>query len=74
LSSIARAARAARGGRERGLVVHKLIEEVLTGETPEQAEALETRARTLLLQLDVTGADRSDPTSTVSEGSAPVSD
>jgi exodeoxyribonuclease-5 len=40
-----------RGSRERGLVVHKLLEEVLTGETPEQHEALETRARTLLVQL-----------------------
>jgi exodeoxyribonuclease-5 len=39
------------GGRERGLVVHKRLEEVLTGETPEQAEALETRARALLAQL-----------------------
>lgn len=47
-----------RGGRERGLVVHKLIEEVLTGETPEQAEALETRARTLLLQLGMSEAAR----------------
>jgi exodeoxyribonuclease-5 len=26
------------GGRERGLILHKLMEEVLTGETPE-AEA-----------------------------------
>jgi ATP-dependent helicase/nuclease subunit A len=40
-----------RGSRERGLVVHKLLEEVLTGETAEQAEAPETRARTLLVQL-----------------------
>lgn len=42
---------AIRGSRERGLVVHKLFEEVLTGETAEQAEALETRARALLVQL-----------------------
>ena len=47
-----------RGGRERGLVVHKLLEEVLTGETPEQAEALETRARTLLIQLGIAEAAR----------------
>jgi exodeoxyribonuclease-5 len=34
------------GGRERGLVVHKLIEEVLTGETEEGADTIELRART----------------------------
>ena len=44
------------GSRERGLVVHKLLEEVLTGETPEQQEALENRARTLLLQLGLAEA------------------
>ena len=43
-----------RGGRERGLIVHKLLEEVLTGETPDQLEMLETRARALLAQLGVT--------------------
>jgi exodeoxyribonuclease-5 len=47
-----------RGSRERGLVVHKLLEEVLTGETAEQAEALEMRARTLLVQLGTTEAAR----------------
>jgi exodeoxyribonuclease-5 len=40
------------GGRVRGLVLHKLIEEVLTGETVENTEALEARARTLLVELD----------------------
>jgi exodeoxyribonuclease-5 len=45
-----------RGSRERGLVVHKLLEEVLTGETPEQNEALETRARALLVQLGIAEA------------------
>jgi ATP-dependent exoDNAse (exonuclease V) beta subunit len=49
-----------RGGRERGLIVHKLLEEVLTGETPEQLETLETRARALLAQLGVTEAARSE--------------
>jgi ATP-dependent exoDNAse (exonuclease V) beta subunit len=47
-----------RGGRERGLVVHKLLEEVLTGETADQAEALENRARALLDQLGVPDAAR----------------
>jgi exodeoxyribonuclease-5 len=32
------------GGRERGLILHKLIEEVLTGETPEAEAALTERA------------------------------
>jgi hypothetical protein len=49
---------AVRGGRERGLVVHKLLEEVLTGETAELAAALEIRPRALLAQLDVTEAAR----------------
>jgi exodeoxyribonuclease-5 len=40
------------------LLVHKLFEEVLTGETVQQAEALETRARTLLVQLGTTEAAR----------------
>jgi ATP-dependent exoDNAse (exonuclease V) beta subunit len=39
-------------------VVHKLIEEVLTGETPDQQDALEPRARTLLAQLGTTEAPR----------------
>jgi exodeoxyribonuclease-5 len=45
-----------RGGRERGLIVHKLLEEVLTGESPDQAEALEIRARIFLAQLGVSEA------------------
>jgi exodeoxyribonuclease-5 len=47
-----------RGGRERGLVVHKLLEEVLTGETAVRAEALESRARALLAQLGISEAAR----------------
>jgi exodeoxyribonuclease-5 len=47
-----------RGGRERGLVVHKLLEEVLTGETPDQADALQRRARVLLSQLGIAEAPR----------------
>jgi exodeoxyribonuclease-5 len=49
---------AVRGSRERGLVVHKLLEEVLTGETPDRAEALKARARTLLDQLGAAEASR----------------
>ena len=39
------------GGRERGLVLHKLIEEVLTGETAETMTELVTRAATLIRSL-----------------------
>ena len=47
-----------RGSRERGLVVHKLLEEVLTGETADRGETLENRARVLLAQLGVSEAAR----------------
>jgi ATP-dependent exoDNAse (exonuclease V) beta subunit len=46
------------GSRERGLVVHKLLEEVLTGETAAAADALEIRSRVLLAQLGVAEAAR----------------
>jgi ATP-dependent exoDNAse (exonuclease V) beta subunit len=49
---------AVRGSRERGLVVHKLLEEVLTGETLDRAEALRTRARALLDQLGTAEASQ----------------
>jgi exodeoxyribonuclease-5 len=49
-----------KGGRERGLVVHKLLEEVLTGETGEGAETLECRARVLLSELGVAEAARAE--------------
>jgi len=39
------------GGRVRGLLLHKLMEQVLTGELREQAEAFRARARKLLAQL-----------------------
>lgn len=39
------------GGRERGLVVHKLFEEVLTGEAPDDEPSLAARASELILQL-----------------------
>jgi exodeoxyribonuclease-5 len=46
-----------RGSRERGIVLHKLMEEVLTGETPEAVPALEARARELLAELGLPEAD-----------------
>lgn len=39
------------GGRERGLILHKLLEEVLTGETPDDAGALSERARALIVEI-----------------------
>ena len=39
------------GGRERGLILHKLIEEVLTGETAETIPALVARAEALIRVL-----------------------
>ena len=49
---------AVRGSRERGLVIHKLLEEVLNGETADRAKELEIRARALLAQLGVCEAAR----------------
>lgn len=43
------------GGRERGLVLHKLMEEVLSGETPDDEPALKSRAEALLAQLGLRG-------------------
>jgi exodeoxyribonuclease-5 len=42
---------AVQGGRERGLVIHKLLEEVLTGETEDHRAALIERANTLIQAL-----------------------
>jgi len=39
------------GGRERGLILHKLMEEVLTGETEEAEDALAERAAQLIRAL-----------------------
>ena len=39
------------GGRERGLVIHKLIEEVLNGEVSDTPESLSARAAELIRQL-----------------------
>jgi exodeoxyribonuclease-5 len=40
-----------RGSRERGLILHKLIEEVLTGETADSADAVAARAVELIRAL-----------------------
>lgn len=45
------AAAVVQGGRERGLILHKLMEEVLTGETPEAEAALAERAVDLIRAL-----------------------
>jgi ATP-dependent exoDNAse (exonuclease V) beta subunit len=39
------------GGRERGLILHKLLEEVLTGETTDDTAALTERARALIIAI-----------------------
>ena len=39
------------GGRERGLILHKLFEEVLTGETEDDKVALTERARALITAI-----------------------
>jgi exodeoxyribonuclease-5 len=49
--------RTIQGGRERGLVLHKLLEEVLTGEAVEEPVALETRARILFGEVGVAEAE-----------------
>ena len=43
---------AIQGGRDRGLILHKLIEEVLTGETAENQPELRARAEVLIRALD----------------------
>jgi len=45
------------GGRERGLILHKLMEEVLTGETNEDVTALQARAAGLLTQTGTPDAE-----------------
>ena len=51
------AAAAIQGGRERGTILHKLIEEVLTGETAEEETALAARADTLIRALGLPVVD-----------------
>ena len=60
------AAAAIQGGRERGLILHKLIEEVLTGETAEARLELVARAETLIRTLGLPVLD--DP----AQGLAPA--
>ena len=48
---------AIRGGRERGLILHKLIEETLTGETAEESAPLRLRASALIAQLGLADAE-----------------
>lgn len=48
---------AIQGGRERGLVLHKLLEEVLTGETADTVDALSARAGELAGMLGVAVGD-----------------
>jgi len=50
---------AIQGGRERGLILHKLIEEVLTGETANTGDALKGRAAELIGQMGL--IDEADP-------------
>ncbi len=45
------------GGRERGLVLHKLMEEVLTGEIADDVATLQARACELLTQLGIHDAE-----------------
>jgi ATP-dependent exoDNAse (exonuclease V) beta subunit len=45
------------GGRERGLILHKLIEEVLTGETADDSETLQQRASILISSLGQQATD-----------------
>lgn len=45
------------GGRERGLILHKLFEEVLTGETLDDATTLSSRARILIAAIGAAMAD-----------------
>ena len=54
------------GGRERGTILHKLIEEVLTGETAETQAALTTRAETLIRALSLSVVE--DPAEGLSPG------
>ncbi len=57
---------AIQGGRERGTILHKLIEEVLTGETEETRLDLANRAETLIQTLGRTVTDDA------AEGLAPL--
>ncbi len=45
------------GGRERGVLLHKLIEEVLTGETDETTADLQARAAALICAIGLSAGD-----------------
>jgi hypothetical protein len=45
------------GGRERGLILHKLLEEVLTRETADDAASLTERALALIAAMGKPGVD-----------------
>ena len=62
------AAATIQGGRERGTILHKLIEEVLTGETAETLPDLTARAETLIRALGLPVMD--DPASGARAGRA----
>ena len=51
------ASAAIQGGRERGTILHKLIEEVLTGETEEEERPLSDRAEILIRSLGLPVTD-----------------
>jgi exodeoxyribonuclease-5 len=53
----AAAALAVQGGRLRGLVIHKLLEEVLSGELAEEADAVRKRAGVLIRELGAVPAE-----------------
>ena len=60
------------GGRERGLIIHKLLEEALTGETGETLQSLSDRARTLSEMLGLGSASDPDEGPSASEMAACV--
>lgn len=49
-----------KGSRERGVILHKLMEEVLTGEISDDASALESRASELIGQMPLGGRSPSE--------------
>jgi len=59
-----------RGGLARGVVLHKLLEEVLTGETPEERDAMVVRTAELLAQtpLPIEGFDPAEIADTALRG------
>jgi hypothetical protein len=66
LPDVKESALGVQGGRERGLILHKLLEEVLTGETDADEAALKDRARALILEVGKPVID--DPAQGLSPG------